>query len=427
MFLDEARLAARIRHPNVVSTLDVVSSDQELFLVMDYVQGDSASRLAAAAREASQAIPLKVISAIMCGTLHGLHAAHEATNERGEPLGIVHRDVSPQNILVGVDGVPRVLDFGVAKASGRARTTRDGHVKGKLAYMAPEQLRGTVVDRRTDVFAAGIVLWELLTGRRLFGGADNEGRIVTNVLEQVVEPPSRAAPGVSPALDAVVLRALSRDQSKRFATARQMALAVEEAVDLASPAQVGAWVETLAGEVLHARARTLADIESGAGTEVPVPSEPSRAPRVLEGTLSQVSTRSLVETDASARGGRRWLRPLWLAVGAVALVTLGVVGGMMRGVHSSAPSSDPAAADRTPEAAAGPTASAPDVRPAAPATGTSAMPSASPSDDSSAPSARPHASPTRAPKTAPSPTSADCDPPYTDTPAGRVYKRECLK
>jgi len=144
MFLDEARLAARIRHPNVVPTLDVVATQGELFLVMDYVQGESLSRLIRAARERGHRIPPRIVSSILTGALHGLHAAHEAKNERGEPLNIVHRDISPQNVLVGSDGVPRVLDFGVAKAAGRVQTTREGQLKGKLAYMAPEQIGGQV-------------------------------------------------------------------------------------------------------------------------------------------------------------------------------------------------------------------------------------------------------------------------------------------
>src|SRR6185295_12747149 len=130
MFLDEARIAARIRHPNVVATLDVVATEGELFLVMDYVQGESLSRLAKATRIRKERIPPRVLASVMSGALHGLHAAHEAKNERGEPLSIVHRDISPQNILVGTDGTARVLDFGVAKASGRIQNTKEGHLKG---------------------------------------------------------------------------------------------------------------------------------------------------------------------------------------------------------------------------------------------------------------------------------------------------------
>src|SRR3954468_3140893 len=190
MFLDEARLAARIRHPNVVPTLDVVATGGELFLVMEYVPGESIARLSRALRERRQTIPLRVLSATMAGVLHGLHTAHEAKDERGHPLGIVHRDMSPQNVLVGTDGVARVLDFGVAKAAGRMQTTRDGQIKGKLSYMPPEQLRGGAVSRQSDIYAAGVMLWELVTGQRLFAG-DNEGFVVAKVLEGNVEAPSK--------------------------------------------------------------------------------------------------------------------------------------------------------------------------------------------------------------------------------------------
>jgi serine/threonine protein kinase len=153
MFLDEARLAARIRHPNVVTTLDVVTTGAEIFLVMEYVQGESLSRLLRAVRPMMTPADTRIVATIVSGVLHGLHAAHEARDEQGQPLRIVHRDVSPQNVLVGTDGVPRVLDFGVAKAAGRVQTTREGQLKGKLAYMAPEQVRGEVT-RVTDVYSA---------------------------------------------------------------------------------------------------------------------------------------------------------------------------------------------------------------------------------------------------------------------------------
>ena len=373
MFLDEARLAARIRHPNVVPTLDVVATDGELFLVMDYVPGESFARLAKSAGERGTVIPPRVVLAVVCGVLRGLHAAHEATNERGEPLGIVHRDVSPQNVLVGIDGQARVLDFGVAKATGRLQTTRKGTLKGKLGYMSPEQLRGKAVDRRTDVFAASTMLWEGLTGSRLFRG-DNEGEIVTKILEADIAQPSAcivagpsdpASLAVVRAVDAVVLRGLSSNPEDRYETARAMADAIEQAVTPAGVSEVGDWVERFAKDVLVTRAQLIAGIESqsalvppnlgaidepardGAKPETPTstsqrrpppppPSRPSKEARPLThpGDRSPPvgAAQALVAEDVRTRRP-----PIWIVVGVVAtlLVLAAAVG--LRASGSTAP------------------------------------------------------------------------------------------
>lgn len=261
MLLDEGRIAARVRHPNVVPTLDVVAIDAELLLVMEYVHGESLAECLRAAKGRQLPIPLDVVSALVCGMLHGLHAAHEATDERGAPLEIVHRDVSPQNVLIGADGVPRVLDFGVAKAAGRLCTTREGQLKGKLPYMAAEQLgTGDPVDRRTDVYAAGVVLWETLLRQRLFAGT-NEAVVIRQVLEQPVPAPSTIERDVPATVDGIVLRALDRDPARRFPTAREMALALETAVPVASPTRVSRWLDGLVGEQLAIRARMLSRAE----------------------------------------------------------------------------------------------------------------------------------------------------------------------
>jgi serine/threonine protein kinase len=261
MFLDEARLAARIRHPNVVSTLDVVALEGELFLVMDFVQGESLSRLMRASKLLEQKIPPEIACTILAGVLHGLHAAHEAKSERGEPLNIVHRDVSPQNILVGVDGIARVLDFGVAKAVGRVATTREGQIKGKLAYLAPEQLSGKN-SRQSDIYAASVVLWEALTGERLFQ-ADNPGELLNLVLYRKVAAPGELVKGLAPGLDAIVLKGLSRDPARRFATAREMAVELErKGGGQVSAVEVGEWVERIAKDAIATRAKKVAEIEN---------------------------------------------------------------------------------------------------------------------------------------------------------------------
>ncbi|MBX3263452.1 MAG: serine/threonine protein kinase, partial [Labilithrix sp.] len=274
MFVDETRLAARIRHPNVIDTLDVVFDSGELFLVMAFVLGETLSKMVRAASAQSLRLPASVVSSIVIGALEGLHAAHEATDEQGQPLGIVHRDVSPQNILVARDGVARVIDFGVAKAAGRIQETEGGELKGKLAYMAPEQLTRRAVDRRCDVFAMGVVLWEALTGRRLFAG-DDAASTLYSVLNEPIALPSSVCPDLPLSVDGVVLRALQRDPVMRFATARDMALAVEAACPPASARQVGEWVERLAADALRIRADIVRAVEQATS---PIATFPQHGP-----------------------------------------------------------------------------------------------------------------------------------------------------
>lgn len=263
MFLDEARLAARIQHPNVVATVDVVAKGDDLFLVMDYVRGESFSRLLRASRVQGIDVPVPVIASIVTGMLYGLHAAHEAKNEHGEPLSVVHRAVSPQNLLVDVDGGVRVIDFGVAKAAARAQVSRGSQMKGRLSYMAPEQLEGRTVDRRTDVFAAGVVLWEALTGRPLFDANDAD-EVLRMIVSDEIPPPSAVVPSISRELDAVVTKSLQREADRRFQSARDFAVAIEKATPLASPREVGEWVERVAGDILLHREQAVAELESSA-------------------------------------------------------------------------------------------------------------------------------------------------------------------
>ena len=261
MFVDEARLAARIRHPNVVPTLDVVTANGEIFLVMEYVQGESLASLLRLTRARREPIPLRIAGAILVGCLHGLHAAHEATDERGAPLEIVHRDVSPQNLLVGVDGIPRILDFGIARAAGRVATTREGHLKGKLSYMAPEQLHGEPATRRSDVFGAAIVLWETLTGERLFH-ADFEGAVMERVLFGEIASVRKHRADVPDAVEAIVARGLAQKAQDRFASAQEMAVALAQALDVASTMEVASWVASTAADALAARAALVTEVES---------------------------------------------------------------------------------------------------------------------------------------------------------------------
>ncbi len=261
MILEEARLAARVRHPNVVPPLDVLAEGGELLLVMEYVHGESLSRLLRAAQREGESVPLAVAAAILSNMLHGLHAAHEARDEAGQPLDIVHRDISPQNVIVGVDGIARVIDFGIAKAVTSEEATTAGTIKGKVPYLSPEQLEGEPATRRTDIYAASVVFWEILAGRRLFDGAD-DAAILCGILGAPVRPPSVYNPLVPGTLDDVVLQGLARDPRQRFASAREMALALEEAIHLATSTMVGEWTERLAKDALAERTLRLAEVEA---------------------------------------------------------------------------------------------------------------------------------------------------------------------
>lgn len=350
MFVDEARLAGRVRHPNVVPILDVISSDDELCIVMEYVPGISLSQMTRAAAAQKTKIPLRIIASIMVGVLEGLHAAHEAVGEIGEPLGIVHRDVSPQNIQVGVDGLARVLDFGVAKAVGRQQTTQEGQIKGKIAYMAPEQVRGLLVDRRTDVYAAAAILWEALTGKRLFE-ADSQVALLSRVLHETIPRPSELMQGVPPDVESIVMRGLERDPTMRFQSAEEMAVALENAVRIASPREVGRLVESLGGTALRERSAMVADVEStGSHMNLAVAGDVAKVDATMRDSIdvemdlgpapvqeTQSAFHSAVASSPS-KGSRR----LWVGVAAVALFAgsglgIGAWFGLGRGRLATTP------------------------------------------------------------------------------------------
>jgi serine/threonine-protein kinase len=357
MFIDEARLLSRIRHPNVIKTVDIIASEDECLLVMEYLHGESLGRLLRLAEDRDAPPELPILSSILCGALDGLQAAHDATNAAGSPLQIVHRDISPQNIMVGADGIARVLDFGVAKAAGSLHVTRDGEIKGKLAYMSPEQLGAQAIDRRTDVYAAGVILWEAVTGRPLFDG-DSEAAIIAAVLRQEIPVPSTVAAGIPPGLDAVIMRSLAHRADDRFGSAREMALALESVVPRADIRAVAAWVDSLAGHELRERQ---AIIRRGGGP-APVGVSPTGVTEVFftsssgpvrEGTgISRTSAdagalieKRMATLDASLRDVTRYLplkvrtpasRFRWWIVGASGVIVIGL------GYCAFAPSPPPA-------------------------------------------------------------------------------------
>lgn len=331
MLLDEAKLASRIRHSNVVSPLDVVVLEGEILVVMDYVHGESLARLL---RQAQKPPTPGVVSAVMTQALLGLHAAHEATGLNGEVLEMVHRDVSPQNILVGEDGATRVVDFGIAKPRGWSHTTQSGVLKGKLGYMAPEQLRLEAVDRRTDVFTAGVVLWEMLTGKRLFSG-DTLPLVAEQMANAEREIAADTRPEIPDGLRQIALQALAGDAQRRFRTAWEMAAAIAAVVPPATSLEVRAWVTELAGPALRERAERLAALEALSGDELPkarpvnAPS-PERAAALSAGEI----TPSAVSLPLQGRMGSRGQAALLFA--AIALAVLVASGVFMAGKQLSA-------------------------------------------------------------------------------------------
>jgi serine/threonine-protein kinase len=446
MFLDEARLAARIHHPNVVQTLDVESSEGELFVVLEYLHGDSLSHLLHVAKRLGEPASPAILGAILFGGLEGLHAAHEARDANGELLELVHRDVSPHNFLVGTDGISRVLDFGVAKARGRAHTTRGGQLKGKLAYMAPEQVGGKVT-RRSDVFAASVVLWEALTGARLFEG-DDDGDVIGKILHQPIPSPRTFTPLVTPQLEAIVMRGLERDPSNRFATARDMALALEAGMTLATPIEVGAFVERIGGTLLAQRAARVALIERECGdalspehkshaSELASPHGPS--PNLTGTTNATVALPGLARADhrtvpdvipesvgtGMATVSEKYAPRRRRLVSAVSLSSLiGVAVGLGLALATTLrggprPEHPASAGSETPPVAAstvpGPSpAPAPPADSAAPGEAAEAHPH--PADPSAKKTVAPHSHP-----------RTGCSPPYTIDARGlRHYKPECL-
>jgi hypothetical protein len=230
MLMEEARLASLIQHANVVHTLELGEHEGTLYLAMEWVDGEPLSFLVERAQERG-GMPIEVAVALASQVLAGLHAAHELHDHTGA-LGVVHRDVSPHNVLVTYDGVAKLLDFGIAKATrqGSSSNTETGEIKGKFSYMAPEQIMGADVDRRCDIFAAGIVLYLLSTGKHPFKHHNTAAVIHSITTDDPVSAPSTVKDDYPSALDAIVLKALEKDVEKRWATAEDMRIALEQAV-----------------------------------------------------------------------------------------------------------------------------------------------------------------------------------------------------
>ncbi|HMI93574.1 MAG TPA: protein kinase [Polyangiales bacterium] len=303
MFLDEARLAAGIRHPNVVATIDISdTADTGYFLVMEYIEGDHLGALLASAHKLGERMPMPVVMRVVIDALSGLGAAHDLRDEDGSLLNLVHRDVSPHNVLVGRDGVARLTDFGVAKAEDRLANTRDGQVKGKIAYMAPEQAAVGRCDSRSDLFAMAIVLWECATGQRLFR-AENSAATLHRLLHEEIVAPSTIDRALAP-LDAVLLKSLAREPENRFQTAEEFIDALERVAPqfggVAPRRLVTRSVERYAGEKLERDRRLIESALVSLRNGQPMRSEP--APAMAESS-SPSRTQQRIRTGMTPAAG----------------------------------------------------------------------------------------------------------------------------
>jgi len=332
MFFEEARIAARLNHPNLIQIFDLGQDGSSCFLAMEYVAGDDLRRLDRHARAQGQPIPQGIACRIIADAAAGLDYAHKALNAQGQPLGLVHRDVSPQNILIGFDGAVKLIDFGVVKALDRLQQTMTGILKGKYPYMSPEQASGEDVDRRSDVFSLGIIFWELLARSRLFKGSSDMSTIRL-VRECHVRPPSSMNPEVAPELDGLILRALAKDPQSRYPDASALQLGIEEFILRkqlpASSAHLVAYMGNLYGDRITREPDLSADdllssleeLDTGesnsskASSTTPRPnSTPPRGRRAQEGTVR------LDPRSQRARSNRWVLLPIAVLVGVIGLL-----------------------------------------------------------------------------------------------------------
>jgi len=251
MFLDEARLAAQLQHANIAQVYDIGKLGDSYFFTMEYVHGETVRTLLQRSHGLRRTIPIANVLTIIAGAAAGLHHAHERKGYDGQHLGIVHRDVSPSNLMVSYEGTVKVVDFGVAKATHRSTETQSGTVKGKISYMAPEQCRGGEIDRRSDLFSLGIVMWEMLTTERLFRRA-SDFETMQAIVNEKVPPPSSLRLEVSPEVDHIVMRLLAKNRDERYQTADELHEAIENAAmrtsSVLSTQSLGRYIRELFGQ-----------------------------------------------------------------------------------------------------------------------------------------------------------------------------------
>ncbi len=308
MFLEEARLAAKLSHPNVVQTIEVGSDGDRHYIAMEFLDGQALNRVVARSRRNGTTFPLHFQLHVIVHLLEGLEYAHSATDFDGTPLNLVHRDVSPHNVFVTYDGQVKVVDFGIAKAMGSTNDTGTGVLKGKVAYMAPEQAAGERIDRRTDLFAAGVMLWEAVVGQRMWSKMQNDLQILHGLMHGAIPRPSDVKPDVDRELERIIMKATSVEPDHRYATAADFQRDLEtflKKADVASfgSRDVGRFVSDLFAveranikQVIDDQLRLLRGVGSGDYATIDLPRLMSTGPQ--SGTPS-----GLVASGASRRSG----------------------------------------------------------------------------------------------------------------------------
>ncbi len=483
MFRDEAEIASKVRHPNVVPVLDIVLDGEDVVLVQEYVHGVPLDRLFRASGVRGELIPPRIVAGIVAGVLAGLHSAHETTDVEGRALGIIHRDVSPQNVMVSTEGIPRLLDFGIAKAQSSAHVTRAGLLMGKIAYMAPEQLRSETLTPAADVYSCGVVMWELLALRRMhtsrsqsqiFTAVLNSGApSLLEALEPVRERMSKERWDLITQLLPVVAKATAMRPEDRYASAAEMLRALLRVIPAAGALEIADWVKACGSEYLERRQLVLSRIEESwrsvskvaiaptarASLSIPTPTSvplsvatPTSVPlsgvqRVRTATGVVVSaglspdpqpvsamfvpyeTPEAPAPVVAVAAPSRLRYVLWALVGvSMGLATLlGMAIGMKR-----APVETPAPPPRESVALVAPPPAAPPDTAAASASSL-ALPPAKVVHVSPPPPARkpdPPASPARAATPAAAPPAAaprtDCDPPFYFEGTKKIFKPSCI-
>ncbi len=301
MFLDEARLVARLNHPSVVQVFDIGEDDEGVFFTMEYVEGRDLSEILGTCYRADRQLGIEEVLAIAIPTAEALHHAHEARDDGGELINLIHRDVSPSNVIVTNAGRVKLLDFGVAKSKSQSRETTGVSLKGKFGYMAPEQCEGMTIDRRCDIYSFGVVLWELFTGKRLHGGG-NEPQVLVKIMTEDPPPPSTKRADLPPELNAIVVKALSRNRENRFSTMQELLLAFDAFMTKSGTVVSSRTLSTMLQDVFAEERPTIA-------MAIPTPSAPPQLSPTPPPPPPQMAPQPPVHTPGAGSNGGHQAQP----------------------------------------------------------------------------------------------------------------------